>query len=436
MKAWNRICKKLLFPPGWVMAILAGFSAAALPVVFLRGADEHPAAYAVYALSAYALTVVCIFLVRTLPEFYRAARQKLYANPWGKRFMTDAAFRVWMSLLVSLGMNLVYSAFKLTVGIVYSSFWWGAVAVYYIVLSMIRFLLLCQMRSMRNQQDIMSEYRRYRLCGAMLVLLNLSLTGLVVQMVRDHRAYVYPESMVIASAAYTFYTVAASILDMVKYRAYKSPTLSAAKIIRFAAALVSLLSLETAMLAQYGGGEGFRRSMTGLTGGGVCVMVLAMSVYMILKANRELKKYTQEACVGKQQERQNMENKNEAFHYTYSAREQEEVRRIRQKYTPKERDRLEQLRRLDQRVSRKSGDSGNLALRPGNVCHHGLDGAVVHSRYRHWAGRHCLGCSRISAAYPDRQTGAREGCAGDPALGRRAHEVKPHRKIASPPLRA
>ena len=111
MKAWNRICKKLLFPPGWVMAILAGFSAAALPVVFLRGADEHPAAYAVYALSAYALTVVCIFLVRTLPEFYRAARQKLYANPWGKRFMTDAAFRVWMSLLVSLGMNLVYSEF-------------------------------------------------------------------------------------------------------------------------------------------------------------------------------------------------------------------------------------------------------------------------------------------------------------------------------------
>ena len=184
MKAWSRICKKLLLPPGWVMAILAGFSAAALPVVFLRGADEHPAAYAVYALSAYALTVVCIFLVRTLPGFYRAARQKLYVNPWGKRFMTDAAFRVWMSLLVSLGMNLVYSAFKLTVGIVYSSFWWGAVAVYYIVLSMIRFLLLCQMRSMRSQQDIMSEYRRYRLCGAMLVLLNLSLTGLVVQMVR------------------------------------------------------------------------------------------------------------------------------------------------------------------------------------------------------------------------------------------------------------
>ena len=36
MKAWNRICKKLLLPPGWVMAILAGFSAAALPVVFLR----------------------------------------------------------------------------------------------------------------------------------------------------------------------------------------------------------------------------------------------------------------------------------------------------------------------------------------------------------------------------------------------------------------
>lgn len=47
------------------------------------------------------------------------------------------------------------------------------------------------------------------------------------------------------------------------------------------------------------------------------------------------------------------ENKSESFHYTYSAKEQEELKRIRQKYAPKEEDKMEQLRRLDRNVTQK-----------------------------------------------------------------------------------
>ncbi|MBQ7835048.1 MAG: hypothetical protein IJ385_04630 [Ruminiclostridium sp.] len=47
-----------------------------------------------------------------------------------------------------------------------------------------------------------------------------------------------------------------------------------------------------------------------------------------------------------------MENK-ETFSYTYSARDTEEIKKIREKYVPKETDKLEQLRRLDQSVTRK-----------------------------------------------------------------------------------
>lgn len=44
-----------------------------------------------------------------------------------------------------------------------------------------------------------------------------------------------------------------------------------------------------------------------------------------------------------------MENNqnDEKFQYTYSAKEQEELRRIRDKYIPKEESKMEQLRRLD-----------------------------------------------------------------------------------------
>ena len=47
-----------------------------------------------------------------------------------------------------------------------------------------------------------------------------------------------------------------------------------------------------------------------------------------------------------------MENK-EIFSYTYSAKEQEEIKKIREKYVPKEADKMEQLRRLDASVTQK-----------------------------------------------------------------------------------
>ena len=49
-----------------------------------------------------------------------------------------------------------------------------------------------------------------------------------------------------------------------------------------------------------------------------------------------------------------MEEKKEAFHYTYSASQQQEIKRIREKYMPptQEEDKMERLRRLDASVTR------------------------------------------------------------------------------------
>ena len=52
-----------------------------------------------------------------------------------------------------------------------------------------------------------------------------------------------------------------------------------------------------------------------------------------------------------------MEHKqNDGFSYTYSAKEQTEIRKIREKYTPQptEVDKMERLRQLDARVTRKA----------------------------------------------------------------------------------
>lgn len=65
----------------------------------------------------------------------------------------------------------------------------------------------------------------------------------------------------------------------------------------------------------------------------------------------------------------------EQFNYTYSAKQQEEVKRIREKYVVQEEDKMEQLRRLDQSVTQKStmhsivvGVIGTLIMGIGMCC--------------------------------------------------------------------
>jgi len=64
-----------------------------------------------------------------------------------------------------------------------------------------------------------------------------------------------------------------------------------------------------------------------------------------------------------------------SFHYVYSAPEQQEVKKIRERYLPKEESKLEQLRRLDESVTKKGmavslvfGTLSSLILGVGMCC--------------------------------------------------------------------
>lgn len=70
-----------------------------------------------------------------------------------------------------------------------------------------------------------------------------------------------------------------------------------------------------------------------------------------------------------------MEEKKENFEYTYSAKEQAEIRAIRQKYLPPEESKLDQLRKLDKSAAKKGtvvsvtvGVLGTLVLGLGMCC--------------------------------------------------------------------
>lgn len=293
MEKWKAICKKLLFIPLWLMILLTIISVVGLAAVFIKGWENTPVAYVVYVLSFYTLCVLCVYFSMMFPKTFRDLRQKVYDHPLGNRYMTDTAFKVRISLFTSLGINLAYSALKLGTGIYYRSLWIGAIAVYYILLSVIRFILLYHMER-KKDAGLISEYRSYRIAAVLMMCINLTLSGIVINMIVGDTTPAISDILVITSAAYTFYILTVAIIDLFKYRKYKSPVMSAAKAIRFTQALVSMLSLEASMLVQFGNDDSYRKLMLALTGAGVCVIVVAMSVYMIVHAGKEIKRLTEE----------------------------------------------------------------------------------------------------------------------------------------------
>lgn len=252
--------------------------------------------YASYAASAYALAVTVTGFV-SLNTAIGGVRKFVSEHPLmkkfrstqaGEKYMTDVRFRAGVSLVLGFSVNLLYIATKLVSGILYRSAWFIALAVYYILLAGMRFLLVRRL----NVQDEAEELRRYRLCGIMLLFMNQALAGIVIFMVHQNRGFAYPGLLIYAMAAYSFYAVIVAVINIVKTRKHNSPILSAAKVLNLVAALVSILSLTTAMLSQFGGEDNaeFNRVMIGATGGAVCTVVIGMAVYMIGRANKNLKK--------------------------------------------------------------------------------------------------------------------------------------------------
>ena len=289
---WKKIGKKLLFPPICLLVILVIVSALALSLIFTKGLEQTIPAYIVYGLAFYTLSTVTVYCVLVLPKQYSTIKQNIYNHPFGNRYMTDEVFRTNISLCVSFGISMLYAGINLWSWYALQSYWFMVLAVYYVIMAVMRFLLVRYVRIQRIGTNMLGEWKRSRICAYILLLINLSLSGAVLMILYQHRGYDYPGMMIYVMALYTFYALTMSIVDIVKYRKMGSPVMSTAKIVSLSAALVSMLNLETAMFAQFGAelAPEHQRIFIILTGAGVSITVVTLSVILIVNANKEIRR--------------------------------------------------------------------------------------------------------------------------------------------------
>lgn len=277
--------QKLLHPSKWVLIFVPPLSFAALIFIFATQATRSGAsAYMIYCMSAYSLTIwlaVLPQLIKKMKTTIMTSRimRKVGSSKITERYLNDLAFRGSVSIYQGVAVNFFYVVFRIATGIRYASIWFISMAVYYLVLGGLRvYLIFCYRR--RNPK---LERRCYHTTAWLLFLLNIPMGGMIVLMVRTNSGFSYPGYIIYLSALYTFYTMMTSTLKLAKFRKLGSPILSAAKVLNFIAAMMSILGLQTAMISRFSeNGESYRKMMNAITGGFVYSIVILIAVIMLL----------------------------------------------------------------------------------------------------------------------------------------------------------
>lgn len=246
----------------------------------------------VYVLAAASLVAACMCIYRDLRKgIIEKLLLTIKKTSYGARFLEDYTFRTILTTLPTFLINVFYTVYNGVIGVMNQSAWFITMAVYYSLLGIMRYFAVNTERKtsrMENPKLIRKrELSVIRTDGILLLLLNLALSGVVLLTIAKGTAKTHSEIMVISIAAYTFYKITMAVINMVKVRKMQSPILITIRNIGVADALVSMLTLQTTMLASFQGTSSIDANrMNGITGLAVCILIALLGVSMIYYASK------------------------------------------------------------------------------------------------------------------------------------------------------
>lgn len=226
--------------------------------------------YFLYLIMTYSLIVICI-------KVYQVIKDKINIiinnNRYLKEYVNNHELRYKLSLLISLILNVIYALFKLITGILFKSVWFITFALYYILLVVVRANILKE--EINDKSSLLEEYTKYRKTAVILLLTNVILTMIILIIVNQKIMNIYPNWIAITVAVYTFSIIYLAVYNLIKYRKYKSPLMSSAKVINVITSLVSLISLEIILIPTFGTETPkFFEIMVMATGGGIALIIM------------------------------------------------------------------------------------------------------------------------------------------------------------------
>ena len=221
-------------------------------------------------------------------------KEFLYKYKYVEKYLTDDIFQTQTMLLASLAMNIA-ATFKFVMGVWFGSKWLVTVSIYFLTLSAMRLLLLNRERKSKKletpEHKRLYDLKGYRVCGYMVLFMNMIVGRMIVQMLVDNEGYDYPGLMLYLIGLFAIANFANAIYNVKKYWHIYNPMISAAKRLSFSTALVLLYTLQTSALARFGNNhEQLRRLLNSISGAVVELVLFTMAILMIVRSNQEMHK--------------------------------------------------------------------------------------------------------------------------------------------------
>lgn len=317
MNTLKKIIAWLADPKIWFlipMIVVAFASTVGAMMIMTRAdlADYKVLGYVLLAVMVVTLSYSVYGVVRVFPK------AKEFVLAWSEKYpRINRAFNTYgfTTLVFTAGSLLITLAFAvyngaIAFGIVTSpeldpsiSIWFFALMAYYIVLVILRGSILIyhgrRRRAVSNGQTktetLINDGKLYRTIGIFMFLLPVCLSFAIMQMVRVGDSFEHPGITIYIYAIYVVFKVTTAVYSFVRERHNHLMTIMATTNIQLADALVSILALQTAMFREFGmGTDNFFSAMNIATGAVVCVLTVAIGVYMIVRANIRLKRFGQQ----------------------------------------------------------------------------------------------------------------------------------------------
>lgn len=292
------LLQKLKKPTGWFFAsvILITFALCAGAVAITVLGSALPAlevlSYALFGAAAISLGYAAYAVVINIRPVRDRIIAALKRHSFTSRILEQYGFRTVVFAAFSLLLSLAYVAFNGVVAVASRSIWYGALTAYYLLLVCLRGGIVLYHRrkgkSELSEDEIrLAECRKYRNCGALLMILPVALSGAILQMVRFGSAFVHWGWTVLAFAAYAFYKIIMAAYNVVKAKKTDDLTVRALRNVGLAAAMVTMLALQTSLLHSFSESADYGWA-NALTGGVISALTFALGLYMLIGGNRRI----------------------------------------------------------------------------------------------------------------------------------------------------
>lgn len=228
--------------------------------------------------------------IRLYPSIKKKIIFILSINSVTRHFVESYRLRTFVYAAFFLIINFGYSGINIILGIITGNAWYITMGGYYLALSFARFLILTSVRKVyKKKNDIeIEKLKIYRNSGIVLLFLNILITAAVIQMSLANNPFKYTRIILTANIIYTFVKMGLAIYNLIKAKRYKDPSVQALRNINLTSALVSLVSLQSAVIAFSSIKVGENYMMINITSGLICLILLSICLSMIINGTRKL----------------------------------------------------------------------------------------------------------------------------------------------------